>query len=151
MTLAISTIIFLGLCAGIPLTAQSDSIATLEIELTGIRSCEGQIAINISSLPKGFPHDAGLEIQFSKDQMKDEVLTVHIEEVPYGIYAVSVLDDLNCDMEMEMFLRFPKEGYGFSLNPEFKLRAPKFKDCSFELNQPHLKITIVMKYPRKKK
>ena len=151
MTRAISILIFLVLCAGIPLMAQSDSIATLEIELTGIRSCEGQIAINISSLPKGFPHDAGLEIQFSKDQMKDEVLTVQIEEVPYGIYAVSVMDDLNCDMEMEMFLGFPKEGYGFSLNAKFKLRAPKFKDCSFQLNQPHQKITIHMSYPRKKK
>ena len=151
MTRAVLTILLQGLLSGFSLTAQSDSIATLEIEFTGIRSCEGQIAINISSLPKGFPHDSGREIQFSKDQMKDEVLTVQIEEVPYGIYAVSVMDDLNCDMEMEMFLGFPKEGYGFSLNPKFKLRAPKFKDCSFELNQSHQKITIHMRYPRKKK
>jgi len=151
MTRAISILIFLGLCAGIQLMAQSDSIATLEIEFTGIRSNEGQISINISSLPKGFPHDPGLEIQFGKDQMEDGVLTAEIDSLTYGIYAVSVLDDLNSDMEMEMFLRFPREGYGFSLNPDNKFRAPKFEECSFELNQPHLKIPIVMKYPRKKK
>ena len=151
MTRAILILIFLGLYTGIPLLSQSDSIATLEIEFTGIRSSDGQIAVNISTLPKGFPHDPGLEVLFNKDQMKDGVLTVEVDSLPYGIYAVSVLDDLNSDMEMEMFLRFPKEGYGFSLNPENKLRAPKFKECSFELNQPHLKITIVMKYPRKKK
>jgi len=145
------TLILLSLFVVIPLLAQSDSIATLEIEFTGIQSVEGQIAINISTVPKGFPRKPGLEIQYDKDQMQDGVITVQIDSLTYGLHAVSVLDDLNCDLEMEMFLGFPKEGYGFSLNPEFKLRAPKFKECSFELNQPHLMITIVMKYPRKKK
>jgi uncharacterized protein (DUF2141 family) len=83
--------------------------------------------------------------------VKDGVLIAEIDSLAYGIYAVSVLDDLNSDMEMEMFLRFPKEGYGFSLNPDNKFRAPKFKECSFELNQPHQKITILIRYPRKNK
>ena len=151
MTKAIYILIFLSLLTGISLQAQSDSTATLEIEFTGIRMTEGQIAINISTIPKGFPRKPGLEIQFDKEQMQDGALAVQVDSLTYGIYAISVLDDLNGDLEMEMFLGFPKEGYGFSLNPEFKLRAPKFKECSFELNQPHLKITIVMKYPRKKK
>ena len=151
MKKALYALLFLTLFSGISLQAQSDSIGTLEIEFTGIRNNEGQIAINISSDPKGFPRKPAIEIQFIKDQVKDGVLIAEIDSLAYGIYAVSVLDDLNSDMEMEMFLRFPKEGYGFSLNPDIKLRAPKFKECSFELNQPHLKITIVMKYPRKKK
>ena len=145
------TLILLSLFAHIPLLAQLDSTATLEIEFTGIQSVEGQIAINISTVPKGFPRKPRLEIQFDKDQMQDGALTVQIDSLTYGLYAISVLDDLNGDLEMKMFLGFPKEGYGFSLNPEVKLRAPKFKECSFELNQPNQKITILMQYPRKKK
>ena len=145
------TLILLSLFAVIPLLAQLDSTATLEIEFRGIQSVEGQIAINISTAPKGFPRKPGLEIQFDKDQMQDGALIVQIDSLTYGLYAISVLDDLNGDLEMKMFLGFPKEGYGFSLNPKVKLRAPKFKECSFELNQPNLKITILMQYPRKKK
>jgi len=151
MTKDLYTLLFLSFFTGFSLQAQSDSIGTLEIEFTGIRNNEGQIAINISSDPKGFPRKPALEIQFSKDHVEDGVLSVEIDSLAYGIYAVSVLDDLNSDMEMEMFLRFPKEGYGFSLNPDHKMRAPKFKECSFEFNQPHQTITIVIRYPRKKK
>ncbi len=151
MTKPLYTLLFLTLFSGISLQAQSDSIGTLEIKFTGIRNNEGQIAINISSVPKGFPRKPGIEIQFSKDQVEDGVLTVEIDSLSYGIYAISVLDDLNSNYKMDMFLRFPKEGYGFSLNPDNKLRAPKFKECSFEFNQPHQTITIVMRYPRKKK
>ena len=151
MTKSIYILIILNLFTGIPLLAQSDSIGTLEIEFTGIQTNEGQIAININTPAEKFPKEPGLEIQFTKDQMQDGTLTVEIDSLTYGLYAISVLDDLNGDLEMEMFLGFPKEGYGFSMNPEFKLRAPKFKDCSFELNQPYQKITIQMQYPRKKK
>lgn len=151
MTKTIFILIFLSLLTDITLQAQSDSLATLEIEFTGIQSAEGQVAINISTASKGFPRKPGLEIQFDKEQMQDGALTVQVDSLTYGIYAISVLDDLNGDLEMEMFLGFPKEGYGFSLNPKFKLRAPKFKECSFDLNQPNQKITILMQYPRKKK
>ena len=151
MTKAICTLIFLSLFSGISLQAQSDSIGTLEIEFTGIRSNEGLIAINISSSLDRFPREPALEIQFSKDQVKDGILTAEIDSLSYGIYAISVLDDLNSNNKMDMFLKFPKEGYGFSLNPEHKLRAPKFKECSFEFNQPHQTINIAIRYPRKKK
>ncbi len=151
MTKALYTVLFLSLFTGFSLQAQSDSIGTLEIEFTGIRRNEGLMAININTLNEKFPREAGIEIQFSKDQVEDGVLSVEIDSLAYGIYAISVLDDLNSNNKMDMFLRFPKEGYGFSLNPENKLRAPKFKECSFELNQPHQTITIVIRYPRKNK
>ena len=151
MTKALYTLLFLTLYSGISLQAQSDSIGILEIEFTGIRSNKGLIAININTLNEKFPREPGIEIQFSKDQVEDGVLSVEIDSLAYGIYAISVLDDLNSNNKMDMFLKFPKEGYGFSLNPGNKLRAPKFKECSFEFNQPHQTITIVMRYPRKKK
>lgn len=151
MTKAFYLLLFLGLFTGFSLQAQSDSIGILEIVFTGIRSNEGLMAININTLNEKFPREAGIEIQFSKDQVEDGVLSAEIDSLAYGIYAISVLDDLNSNNKMDMFLRFPKEGYGFSLNPENKLRAPKFKECSFELNQPHQTITIVMRYPRKNK
>jgi uncharacterized protein (DUF2141 family) len=151
MTKAIYILSLLSLFLVNPLIAQSDSAGTLEIEFTGILTKEGQIAININTPAENFPKEPGLEIQFNKEQMQNGALTVEIDSLEYGLYAISVLDDLNGNLEMDMFLGFPKEGYGFSLNPEFKLFAPKFKDCSFELNQPNQKITIHMQYPRRMK
>ena len=117
MTKSIYILIILNLFTGIPLLAQSDSIGTLKIEFTGIRTNKGQIAININTPAENFPKEPGLEMQFKKDQMQDGALTVEIDSLTYGLYAISVLDDLNGDLEMDMFLGFPKEGYGFSLNP----------------------------------
>jgi uncharacterized protein (DUF2141 family) len=50
-----------------------------------------------------------------------------------------------------MFLGIPKEGFGFSMDPPFRLSAPKFDDCSFLLNQPNQQITIRFRYAGKGK
>lgn len=137
----------ISLQAGLSLFAQSDSTGTLEIELFNIRNVDGQIALGINMGPKGWPRKAELELQFPKSESRtDSTYTVVIPEFAYGTYAISVLDDENCNLEMEMFLRIPKEGYGFSLNPSNRLSAPKFEDCAFKLDEPYKKLIINMRY-----
>lgn len=151
MTKTILILCLLSSLKGLTLDAQSDSLSTLEITFTEIRSPEGQIAININTPAEDFPNEPGLEIQFEKEGIKDGVLVAVVKDLPYGSYAISVLDDLNYDMEMDLLLGMPREGYGFSMNPEFRLRTPKFEDCAFQLNQPLQQITIHMRYHGKNK
>ena len=145
MTKAVCTLIFLILYTAGSTLAQTDSTGTLEIEFTGIKTAEGQVAIGINYAPEGFPNEPDVEIQYSKEGLKDGKLTIQEMDLPYGTYAISALDDLDKNIEMKMFLGIPKEAYGFSGNPNAKLRAPKFDECSFELNQAHHKITIHLK------
>jgi len=151
MTKKIFTLFLLSLLTGLPLLAQSDSTAILEIEFTGIHTNEGLVSIGFNYTPEGFPSEPDVEIQYEKDGLKDGMLTIQVPDLPYGTYAISAMDDLDRDIEMKMFLGIPKEAYGFSRNPEHKMRAPKFEECSFELNQPFQKITIHLRYFRKNK
>jgi len=140
------SVVLLCLFKATLLFSQSDQKAILEIQFTGIRTSEGQIAIGINSSAKGWPHEPEIELQFRKDTLNNGELVVQIDTLSFGSYAISALDDLNSNIEMEMFLGIPKEGYGFTRNPSFKLRAPKFEECSFELNQPLEKTTIHFRY-----
>ncbi len=76
----------------------------------------------------------------------DGVFTARVENLTYGTYAVSVLDDENSNLEMDMFIGIPKEGFGFSNNARVGLSPPKFEECSFILDQPYKQITIDLRY-----
>jgi uncharacterized protein (DUF2141 family) len=135
----------------ISLLSQSTSRGTLEIKFTEIRNSKGKIAIGINTLQDGWPRKPQIEFNWKKENLVDGVFTVKIPDLPFGIMAISALDDENSDLEMDMFLGIPKEGFGFSMDPPFKLSAPKFEDCSFLLNQPYQQITIRFRYTGKGK
>lgn len=134
----------------LPITvAQSRATSTLEIAFTGIRNEKGLIAIGINSSPDGWPRKPQMELNWKKARISEGVFTVKIESLAYGTYAISVLDDENSNLEMEMFMGIPKEGYGFSMNPPFKLSAPSFEECSFRVDKPFQQITIHLRYTGK--
>jgi uncharacterized protein (DUF2141 family) len=150
MTRILLSTILLSLFPGPLLFAQSNPSGTIEITFHNIRSPDGQMAIGINHRnPDNFPRKADIELQFEKEGMKDGSLTVQVKDQPYGMYAISVLDDENLDLEIELFMGIPREGFGFSTNPPFKLRAPRFEECSFEVKQPLTKISIELRYAGK--
>jgi uncharacterized protein (DUF2141 family) len=132
-------------------TAPPDNKATLEIRFTGIRSPKGQIAIGINTSSDGWPRNPQMDANWKKVNMEDGVFTAKLDNLVQGTYAISVLDDENSNLEMDMFLGIPKEGWGFSNNPPFKLSAPKFDECSFSIDRPNQVITINMRYAGKGK
>ena len=123
--------------------------ATLEIRFTGIRNNKGLIAIGINRSEDGWPREPHLEYNWVKGALSDGVFVAKVTGLPYGTYAVSVLDDENSNLEMDMFMGIPKEGWGFSTNPPFKLSAPKFSECSLMIDQPEIKISIDLRYAGK--
>ena len=132
-------------------SAPPPSKSTLEIRFEGIRTSKGMIAIGINTSEEGWPRKPQMELQWVKGELKDGVFVARIPDLPYGTYAVSVLDDENSNLEMDMVLGIPKEGWGFSENPPFKLSAPKFSECAFKINQPVHQITISLRYAGKGK
>jgi len=141
--------LFFGWAGMTALSAQSPPTGRLEIRFTGIRDGKGLIAIGVNRSPEGWPRKPHLEFNWEKGKLVNGIFTATIRDLPYGTYAVSVLDDENSNLEMDMVLGIPKEGWGFSMNPPFKLSAPGFEDCSFELSEPLQKITIDLRYAGK--
>jgi len=136
------------LCLGlnVEIHSQSPLTGTLEIRFTGIKSDRGLIAIGVNRSPEGWPREPHMDFHWEKDDLNDGILVAEIENLPYGIYAISVLDDVNRNGEMDMTLGIPREGWGFSNNPPFKLSEPDFDECSFMIEQPFNLTTIELRY-----
>lgn len=129
---------------------QSPASGKLIIKFTGLRNNTGQMAIGVNKNPEGWPKKPHMKYQWKKDPVKAGVFVTEINNLPYGTYAISVLDDENCNEEMDMTLGIPKEGFAFSNNPPVKLKAPDFESCSFELRKPVTEVVIDIKYMGKK-
>lgn len=133
----------------LPAHSQSNPTATLEVRFTGIRDDKGLIAIGINTSSEGWPREPQISRNWKKANLVNGIFTARIENLKYGTYAISVLDDENSNLEMEMTLGIPREGWGFSMNPPLRLSAPKFEDCSFRLDRPFQQITIDLNYAGK--
>jgi uncharacterized protein (DUF2141 family) len=129
------------------LFAQSHETGTLEIRFTHIRTEAGSMAVGINTAPKGWPKKAQIQLQLPKENMKDSVFVVRIPDLPFGTLAISVLDDVNDNVKMDMRFGIPKEGYGFSNDaPTRFLSAPKYEDCSFEFTRTMQQISMKLVY-----
>lgn len=127
------------------------SEGTLKIRFQGVRNGKGQIAIGMNRTPEGWPRTPDLSYDWKKENIQNGVFIAEIKNLPYGKYAVSVLDDENSNFEMDMTLGIPREGYGFSNNPRVGLKPPDFEECNFSVNSGTTEITIKMIYVGKSK
>ena len=149
-TVQFTVLLFLLVSASF-LHAQSSGSGTLEIRFTGIRNDKGQMAIGINNAPEGWPREPQMNANWKKANINNGVFVARVENLPFGTYAISVLDDENSNLEMDMALGIPREGWGFSMNPPFKFSTPKFSECYFLLDQPIQQITINLRYAGKGK
>ncbi len=134
------------------LFAQPGGTGTLEIRFTQLRSETGSIAIGINTSEKGWPRKAEYEFQFTKENVKDGVFVVRVPNLPFGPLAVSVLDDENNNVKMDMSITGPKEGFGFSNDAPIRgLSSPKFEDCAFQFSRSMQQISIGLNYMGKDK
>jgi len=146
MRIRSAAVLLFLLAALSPLFSQAPGIGKLEITFTDIRNDKGQIAIGINDSEEGWPRTPLIERQWPKSTLKDGKLTVVVDKLKFGDYAVSVLDDENMNQEMDSRLGIPREGYGFSNNPKVKMSAPKYENCKFRIDGPVKKITIQVRY-----
>jgi uncharacterized protein (DUF2141 family) len=151
MNRVLLTTILLSLFTVLFSFAPAQSRGTLEITFTGIRNTQGLIAIGINESPEGWPRKPDMEPNWKKTKIKSGSMTVQVRDLPYGTYAISVLDDENSNLDMDHLMGIPQEGFGFSNNPKVGMTVPKFKACSFVIEQALTKISIEIKYMKKEK
>jgi uncharacterized protein (DUF2141 family) len=145
---------FLIFCFPIVLSAQSNTPQTgkLIITFTDIRSDIGNIVMGLYNAEEQWTDNPEHSLKWNKSKLKNGKLTVEIDSLPRTTYACAVLDDEDKSISMNFFLGLPREGWGMSTNPSFlKLKKPKFKEVSFDLDCPVLRIELKMNYLNKKK
>ena len=141
--------ILLGLL-GIPeLYSQVKPLATLQITFRGLRNNKGIVAIGLHDNPGGWHKNPEMEPNWSKKDMKDGKLTVRLENLEYGTYAFSMMDDEDANLEMDKFMGLPREGFGFSKNPHVGMTVPKFDECSFVVDTSFVELVVDVIYKGK--
>ena len=123
--------------------AQSVQNGTIIVEITGIEDKGGVMTIGLFKETDEF-----LEIPSFGDEIsiKDEsTISVKLENIPFGTYAISIFHDLNENGELDSnFMGIPKEPIGFSNNHFPQFGPPKFKKAAFQLDKSELNMTINM-------
>ena len=131
-----------------PYVETSSSITQILIEVDGFENLDGNLAIAINNNSEQFSSNT----ESYKDTIVDVVannMTITIEGIVPGTYAISVFHDEDKDGELDLsgLLGIPSEGFGFSNNPTIGFSQPEFNDCDFVIEEnQNITVPIVLVY-----
>ena len=102
--------------------------------MRGIKSAKGVIRLAICPPNAGFPDCKGREVRSATLPIANGEAHVRFADLAPGAYGVSVFHDANANGKLDTFLGIPREGYGFSRNPPFRPRAPRFDEVEIMIS-----------------
>lgn len=102
--------------------------ASLEISVTGIRKPAGVIRLALCPPNVAFPNCGASAVRTRVLEIEGGGARTVLTGLAPGSYAVSVFHDANGNGRLDSFAGIPREGYGFSNNPPFRPRAPRFAE-----------------------
>lgn len=117
----------------------------LKVEVLNINSSKGQISIGLYKDKKNFA-DTKKFYRGVTLKSVDKKVNYTFTNIPQGNYAIALFHDENNNSILDKnFLGIPKEGHGFSNNPQRGFSKPSFEQCSFRLQGNQTK-QIKMRY-----
>lgn len=134
----IIAILFISLLA---FQADSKSNNSVTIVVEGAKSNDGYMFIALYNSESDFLKSA---YKRAKIKIENKMCTTVFEDLPEGIYAVSIFHDENDNGKMDTnFFGIPTEDYGCSNNARGVMGPPKWQDAKFELKESQtIKITL---------
>lgn len=116
---------------------------TLTVTVTGLRGGKGTLFMTVWNDEGRFLGDVSGAAARRKVPVSGPEMTVVVDGLPRGLYAVTAFQDENGNGELDRnFLGLPKEPVGASNDARGKMGPPKFKAAAFELNGPSRSIPI---------
>ncbi|MBI3218203.1 MAG: DUF2141 domain-containing protein [Bacteroidetes bacterium] len=116
---------------------------TLTIQITNVKDAEGHVRIAIYNSEKDY-----MKKSFMVKSAKAAKGTVEVvvENLPAGIYGISVMHDANSNEKMDSnLIGMPKEGFGFSNNAKGSFGPPGFEKTKMDFNTSK-EISIALTY-----
>lgn len=105
----------------------------LEVTVTGIKKPSGVIRLALCPQRAEFPECGARAVRTATMRIERGQAHVVLTGLAPGTYAVSAFHDANENGKLDTLAGIPREGYGFSNNPSFKPRAPRFAECEIVL------------------
>lgn len=113
--------------------------------MEGVRSAKGSIRLAICPEGTAFPDCNDAAVRTASLTIAHGQAHAHFAGLRPGTYGVSLFHDANGNGRMDTFLGIPREGYGFSRNPPFRPRAPRFAEAAIQVGEGS-STTIALRY-----
>lgn len=125
--------------------AAGPELATLEVEITGFKHAEGELAIALFDTAEGYEtqtdavHRAYLPIQNNESQWV-------LEALPAGEYALIAYHDENGNREIDLrIFGMPKEPVAVSNDARGRFGPPRFDAAKFDVDAPLTRHTLELR------
>ena len=113
------------------LFAADDGSITATVE--GLRNSRGKALFHLFSEGKAFPGKPSKAVRRGRGTIESGRASVRWEDVPAGVYAISVVHDENGNGKLDTnLIGMPKEGVGASNDAKSKTGPPKWAQAKFE-------------------
>lgn len=121
--------------------AQAQDNFAITVAVEDVSSNNGKMFIALYNSETGF-----LEKSYkgTKSKIENKTCSVTFEDIPKGVYAVSIFHDENDNGKMDTnFFGIPSEDYGCSNDATGFMGPPKWEDAKFNLKENRtIKITL---------
>ena len=107
----------------------------IQLLVSGFNNTNGQLAIAIFNNSNSFASESETYMD-STLTVTDDEMTILIEDINPGTYAISIFHDENENGELDVnWIGMPQEGFGFSNNPSIGFSAPTYDECNFTIEE----------------
>ncbi len=133
LTLSLSVALASSMVGLLPLARAAAPATEVAVKVSGIGAGGGEIGCALFGAGPAFPMDNSLARHL---WLAAEVagVTCRFTDVPEGVWAVSVVHDLNGNHKVDTNLfGLPTEAWGVSNNARPLMRAPRFEEAAFKV------------------
>ncbi|MBT5519863.1 MAG: DUF2141 domain-containing protein [Rhodospirillales bacterium] len=127
------------------LTAEAPA-ADLTVQVSGLRSDQGDVHMAVYNTPATFPDSDGMlhEVQTPIHQ---GMARYHFTNLHPGVYAIAIFHDENSNNDFDTnFIGLPLEGYAFSNDAQVFFGPPSFEEAQIQLSPDGSETHIEMTY-----
>lgn len=127
------------------LIALAPAVATLQVELDGLRNDRGLLQACLTHDAAHFP-DCKSDPRAIKQTVPARSHQLLFSAVPIGNYGLALFHDENANGKLDTTLGIPREGFGFSRNPVVRFGAPRFEKVNIQLPPGLSRIHVRLQY-----
>ena len=131
---------------GLAPAARSQATGQISVAVAGLRNDNGVVRCGLYASADGF-RKPGREFQGVVAPISNRGATCLFDNVPAGTYAVALFHAEQNETQIQYgFFGQPKQGYGFSRDPDTTFGPPSFKEAAFEFTGGKLAMTVKLSY-----
>jgi uncharacterized protein (DUF2141 family) len=122
--------------------------AVLDITVRQLLPQQGELLVVLFDRAEGWPDSPGPALPARRMKAEGETMTLKIDGLAPGRWAVMVLQDLNGNGRVDSnFIGLPKEPYGASNNRLPRLSPPVFEEALVDVGPQGAAVTIELRRP----